>query len=1304
MIRNALYRKLWIGAVLVVSLFSLSSLYGQQVNRVARLVTTAVNNGDRVALSGSIRKSVKQATDLGPAHTSLMAKHVIIVLARSADRQAALDQYLSDVQNTQSSQYHQWLSPAEYGARFGASPDDVQTLVAWLQSEGLTIEKTSAAANMISFSGTVGQIQTAFSTTIHSISVNGEKHLANITEPQLPRALAPAVKGMLGLDNFRPHTNVQQGPTAKLNPSTHRIEPDLTGYANGAYYLYVVPADVATMYDTPNTALNKAYKGTNYDGTGVTVGIVGDSNVMIDPVTNYRLAFLGETSSTVNLPNIIIDGDDPGINGDEVETFLDLEVLGGVAPKAKINYYTSSDSDLSGGLFNAMERAVNDDQVSILSISYGECEADAGASANQFFNELYEQAAAQGITVTVSSGDSGAAGCDSDGSRTAVGGLAVSGLGSTPYNISVGGTDYPALLANFYGYVSSDPSGGQPPYYGTALSYIPERPWNDSTEINGALANNIATGASSGSTNIVGGGGGKSSVYTKPPFQTSLTPVDGARDVPDVALLAGNGFYAAIWAICEWNDLTGADCATTNGALNPTAEVSGAGGTSAATPAFAGMLALVVQATGSRLGQANNVLYKLAANKYATVFHDITDGNNAVVCSAGSADCGGNGFTTGYDATTGYDQASGLGSVDAAAMLANWNTAVGTSSSTTLQINGSSSPLSVTHGASLNFAVGVNPTTATGVAGLITTATATAGSPTLNGTPYTITINNGTGTGTFNGLPGGQYSVYANYGGDLSDAASQSNAISVNIAAEASSTMLWVNGYTYAEVPLSSLNAVPYGSYIFGETSVYGTAEGYNNSLGYATGAVTYLDNGTPIGTANITSGNFASFPQLTNNSYPFAVGAHKLTAAYPGDASYKANTSNEVDFTIVKDPSTAVLTPTVPTVTSTTNDNLEVDIHTTSLAAFPTGTITITANGITLATVSNLSGANTFGDNTAFGYVIVPINGAQLVNGPNTITASYSGDSNYLPSTGTTVITATITTFKLRTSAINIAAGSTSGSATLSVAPSGSFAGLVDLSCAVTSEPANAVSPITCTVPSSILLTGTTTVSGTLTVNSTQSTTAGSYVVTITGQDAATGKLTATTTSTVTVAGSPGITLSNSAPITVAPGATTGNTSTLTIAPTSGFTGSVSLACAITTAPASAVDPVTCGLAPASVSISGAAASTSVLTIDSTAPTTGALHLDRDLMRGVGGTIFALSLFFCVPMRRRRQLRLFATLAAMVALGSLVGCGGGSSGTGGGGTTTLHPGTTAGAYVVTITATPTGAAAQTTTVNVTVN
>ena len=1298
MIRNALARRFWSGAALALSLCSSLSLRAQ-VSPAARRITAAINNDDRVALSGTVRKDLKTARDLGAADPTLTAHHVTLLLSRTADRQAALDQFLSDVQNPRSPQYRQWLTPAEYGARFGASADDVQTIAAWLQSQALRIEKVSPATNMISFTGTVGQLQSAFSTAIHSVSLNGEKHLSAMSEPQLPLALSPAIKGLVGLDDFHPRPYLQTGPPASFNAAKQHIEPNFTLFSGSTPYLYVDPSDAATIYDTPNANLNPNYKGTTYDGTGVTVGIIGDSNVDLAPVTNYRLAFLGETASTVNLPTVIVDGPDPGINGDEVETFLDMEVLGGLAPKAKINYYASDSSDLSAGIFNAMQRAINDNQVSILSISYGECEAGNGAATNQFIAEIYQQAAAQGITVSVSSGDSGAAGCDPAGISLATQGLAVNGLGSTPYNISVGGTDYVALDSNFSTY--ADPtSSGTAPYWRTALGYIPERPWNDSTSSDAALANNTPL-LSGGVAEVVGAGGGVSTVYTKPSFQSALTPADGARDLPDVSFLAANGLYGALWVLCESNAILGPDCATSNGTFTSTAHFSGVGGTSAATPAFSGMLAQVVQYTGSRLGQANNVLYKLAANNYSIVFHDVTIGNNAVVCANGSPDCGSNGFTTGYDASTGYDLASGLGSVDAAAMVANWSTAVGASSDTTLTINGAASPVSVTHGTSLSFGVQVTPSTATGSAGLVTTEAAAAGAPTLNGQPVIIPISSGAGVMSYNGLPGGQYTVYATYSGDTNTAASQSTPISVNIAPEASSTSLAESVYSPLQVPITTLNAIPYGAYIFSDMSVYGTAEGATASLGAATGTMTIFDNGTQIGTAPITSGNFASFPALQSGVYPYAAGTHKVTAKFPGDQSYKGDTSNEVDFTVVQGVTSATLSAADATVAPTQSDVIQVQVITSSLASAPTGTLSLTDNGKPLAASSTFQSGNSVSTGTVFSYVNFTLQGTQLQPGANTLTATYTGDNNYLGSTGSLVVTRTQPTLTLAAGSIAIQAGATLGnSATISVTPSGSFAGVVNLSCAVTNVPSGATSPIACTVPATVDIGGVGVSTSTLTVNSTVTTTAGAYTVTITGVDAATGTIRASAMSQVVVTAVPGITLGTAAPITVNPGATAGNTSTLTVIPTNGFTGVVGISCAVTSAPAGALDPISCSANPASLNINGTKGSTAVLTVSSTPRTTAALDPTFNLLRGLGGTTLALGILWLLPSRRRR----FHSLAAFVvllSLGAFVGCSGGSGGSSG---STTPTGTTAGAYVVTITANPAGASSLTATVNVTVN
>ena len=1306
--RIARYRASWTVATLFVFAL-LASVSRGQVVPAARRITTAINEAERVPLAASVPVQIKRAKDMGAVAWNTPARHMVMVLTRNDDREQALVEYLSDVQNAASPSFHKWLTPAQYGARFGASTDDVATLSGWLQSQGFTIDKTPVAGNVISFSGNVAQVQKAFSTTIHTFTVDGVKHMANATVPQVPRAFASAVRGLVGLDDFHPHSLMQKGPTGTFNPVTKKIRPDFTLFSNtGTPYLYVDPADAATIYNVPNTLLNPNYTGTTYDGTGVTVGIVGDSNVDLTGVSLYRQDFLGETSANVNLPTIIVDGADPGINGDEGETFLDLEVLGGIAPKAKINYYASDDSDLSSGLFNAIQRAIDDDMVSVLSISYGACESGLGPQTSQYVSELYQQAAAQGITVSVSSGDSGAAGCDLDGSASATQGLAVNGLASTPYNVSVGGTDFDVLAANFSTYVQDSLNGvsysGIPPYWRTALSYIPEEPWNDSTASNGALADNTPFNYG-GSSDIIAGGGGVSNVFAKPAFQTALTPKDGQRDVPDVALLAGNGLYGAVWLVCgSGSAIAGPDCQETNGNFTSSSTFSGAGGTSAAAPAFSAMMALLVQATGSRQGQVNNTLYQLAANKYGTVFNDVTTGNNAVVCTSGSPNCGSNGFTAGYDAVTGYDTASGLGSVNAAAMIANWSSVKTAGTTTSLTIDGATAPISVTHGASLNFAVGVTPVAVTGTAALVTTATvAEAGSPTLNG-QVAIPLTSGAGTISYNGLPGGVYTVYARYSGDTADASSSSTPINVNIAAEVSSTLLSVNVYGPTGASITNLSAVPYGSYIFSDPSVYGTAEGYNASLGLATGSFAIQDGGKPLGTAYITSSNLGSFPSVSAGVYPYAVGMHKITAAYAGDASYKANTSNEVDFTVVKGTTGVTVTPTSASIQSVASDQIQVTVTSSSLALSQTGTLTLTANGQTLASSSNLTSGQAF-DGSAIAFTTFNIQGSQLAAGANTITATYSGDSNYQGSNGTATVTVQEAGFSLKAGPITVAAGSTTGNtSTITASPSNGFAGVINLTCSVTASPANATSPITCSVPATLNVTGTRAATGTLTVSSTASTTGGAYTVTISGTDAASGKIAASTIAQVTVSGpapAASIALTNSGALTFTAGATTANAATISATPSGGFTGAVGLTCAVTTAPAGATDPVTCALNPASVTIAGMAVGTSMLTVTSTARSSASLGDGPLMMRGIGGTFVAIGIFFFVPSKRRRSLSSLAVLLTIVALGSLSGCGGGGKTSGGAPPVT---GTTAGAYVITVTSSATGVAVETTTVNVTVN
>ena len=1255
-----------------------------------RRVIGAVDPSDRIPLASATRPWTRKAIDMGAVGGQTPAPHMLLLLQRSAQQQQALNEYVSDLQNHSSPNYHHWLTPAQFANAYGVNAEDVASVTTWLQSEGFTIDKVSPARNVIEFSGTVGQLQQAFQTQVHRLSLGTNSEITAVSAVQVPRALSPVIRGLVNLDSAHAHRLIQPGPSAKYDPATHSFKPQFTVFDNGTPLLFVAPSDAATIYDTPNANLNPNYQGTTLDGTGVNVGIVGDSDVDLTPVANYRQAFLGESASNQNLPTIIVDGSDPGETGDVVESWLDMEVLGGIAPNAKLYYYESADGDITAGIQNAIIRAVNDNLVSILSISFGGCEADQGTSGNAFFSEIYEQAAAQGITVTVSSGDSGSAGCDSDTAASASAGLAVNGLGSTPYNISVGGTDFVVLGANFTTYVD-DSTSGNPPYYRTVQQYIPEEPWNDSTSVNGALADNVPLS----DPNIIGGGGGASAVYSKPAFQTGLTPQDGARDLPDVSFLAANGLYGASWAYCEIADGS-TDCAVTNGQLTATSTVHGAGGTSASTPAFAGMLALLVQSTGSRLGQANNVLYQLAATKYSTVLHDITTGNDSVVCTAGSSDCGSNGFLTGWDAGTGYDQASGLGSVDAAQMISNWSSVALTPTATTLNIDGSTSAVNVTHGTSLNLQVAVSPTAATGDVSLVANTTS------FSGLTF-IPLTNGSGTASYNGLPGGQYTVYARYGGDGSNASSSSSPISVNVGKENSSVNLGVNAYDPSTgVPISTSGSIPYGSVIFIDATVYGTAEGLAATQGAATGSITFTDNSAALVTATINSAGSASYPSL-QQFIPITGGAHKIVASFPGDNSYNSSTSAAVAFTVAKATEAITIVPTSTTVSNVGYDLITVELPGAGAGNFESGTVSLAANGVTLGTATLATVATSTGQ--TYAGATINVAGNLLQPGVNTVTATYVGDTNYNSATTTFPLTVSQATFSLSASPIAVTAGD-NATAVVRATPLSQFTGIVNLSCAVTSAPASAVSPVTCSIPATVNLSGLNSVTSTLTAQTTSTTTSGAYVITVTGTDAATGKITASATSTVTVTGTvltPAIALSNSAPITIAAGATTNNTSTITVTPSGGFTGAVGVACAVTSSPSGANDPVTCSLSSQSVTVSGTGAVTTTLTISSTASTTSALL--RGL--GAGNALLAITLIF-VPARRRRFASLACALALVAALGVISGCGGGGSTTttGGGGTTppTTTPGTTAGAYVVTVTATATGVSPATTAVSVTVN
>jgi hypothetical protein len=1295
-----------------ISAYTQESLAAQSKSapQPAALITEPINEARQTVLAGNVHPLAVAANDRGEAPLSTSTGRIQLVLRRSAAQQQALVQYLADMQNPHSPSYRKWLTPAQFGAAYGVADTDLQTVKQWLEGHGFKVEHVSPARNVIQFSGNFGQIKSTFHTSIHNFQVNSVQHYANVSDPQIPAALKPVIASIGPLHDFRPVSQAKFGSTGHYDPASHTITPDLTLFSNnGTPYLYVDPADAATIYNTPNALLNKNYSGTTYDGTGVNIGVAGDSNITMQDVTNYRVAFLGESTASANTPTVVVDGQDPLVNGDAVEALLDTEISGGIAPKAKVYLYTAASTDLQTGLFLGIFRALDDNTVSILNISFGECEAYLGAAGNQLMLEIMTQAAAQGISVTVSTGDSGSAGCDRDNSEAASYGLNVNGIASTPYNIAVGGTDFDVLASGFSIYVT-DNTDGTAPYYDTALSYIPEQPWNDSTYSSTDIASNFAY-SNNGVTDIVGGGGGASSCststtsssgaitcesgYTKPPFQSALTPTDGVRDLPDVAFLAANGFFGATWVVCSDNISNGVaaptytNCETTNGAFTSGTSFSGFGGTSAAAPAMAGILALVEQKTGSRLGQADYVLYQSASSKYATVFHDITQGDNSVVCNSGTPNCGSNGFLTGYDAATGYDQASGLGSIDVAQLVSNWDTAGLTATSTTLTINGSTTGVSVPHGTSLTFGVGVSPSAATGVVGIVDTANEN-GSGAKNNGQTSIALSGGSGSVVYNGLPGGTYTVSAFYSGDAADAASTSTpVIPVTITPEASTTALALNVYSAAgsNPAITDLSSVPYGSYYLADVQIYGTAEG-TSTEGIATGSISFSDNGSaltsgvPINSAN------QAFYETPTTAYPtvFSVGSHSVSASYAGDASYNASSSTATAFTVVQGATTVTVAPASASIDSLAADQVVVTVSTSSVGNYPTGTIVLTANGVTLATVSSGYQVGFSGNGGVAISTTLSVQGSVLSAGANTIAATYSGDGNYTGSNGLATITVAEAGFALKNSgAITVADGATSGNtSSITVTPSNGFLGVINLSCAVTTSPSGAGALPTCAIASTANITGTASVSTALTVNTTSGTDAGAYAVTVTGTDANTGKITAATVVSVTVTGGTVVAgsfaLTNSGAITVSPGAASGNTATITMTPANGFTGAVNLSCAVTTSITSPSDLPTCTI-PASVNISGSAASTATLTVTTTGSSSARNETQGSPFTKAGGAALAGLLLLMLPVRRRRYARLLGVVVLAVSLAA-AGCGGASGGT----TTTGNSGTTAGTYTVTVT------------------
>jgi hypothetical protein len=600
---------------------------------------TAVNGSSRAPLQGTVSGRVKLATDLGLAPQGTKLESLSLRFSLTSAQQADLTQLLAAQLNPSSPSYHQWLSPEQYGARFGLSSGDLAKVSSWLTGQGFAITGMARSSTFITFSGTVGQVQQAFGTSIHSLSLQGETHISNVTDPVLPAAIVGVVSNVTGLNDFKmkPRSRVH---SVQVDPA----KPLYTQTTGGVTSHYIAPSDFYTIYDV-NPLL------ASFNGAGFTVAVVGQTDPVLADVATFRAA----AGLPASVPKTQLYGTDPGTSSADIdESHLDMEWSGAAAPGATILYVYGQDA-----FNNSMTGAIDNKVAPIISSSYGLCESLVGASTLNTLNQLFEQANAEGITIVGSSGDSGATGCDSSGLASE--GLAVGFPGSSPFVTSAGGTMFSGDVNTTGSYWST----GNSTTGESALGYIPEQPWNETTGTQGLDAGGA-------------GGGGASAFFAKPAWQlvntTGMgnTPNDDSRDVPDIAFNAAANHDGYI--ICSQGSCT-------NGFLSSSNTLDIFGGTSFVAPTFAGLVAVIEQKLSvtpvtAGIGNVNPILYGLANGPtYSSIFHDITTGNNSVPCSQGTPNCP-NGGSIGYNAGPGYDQASGLGTIDANVLANSWATAV----------------------------------------------------------------------------------------------------------------------------------------------------------------------------------------------------------------------------------------------------------------------------------------------------------------------------------------------------------------------------------------------------------------------------------------------------------------------------------------------------------------------------------------------------------------------------------------------------------------------------------------------------
>jgi subtilase family serine protease len=829
-----------------------------------RRISAEITRSEMAPLQGSLHPLALAQNDAGrmPADTRLNG--ISLYFNRSAAQQADLEALLAAQQDPSSPQYHQWLTPDQFAARFGVASSDIDQVRSWLQQEGFAIDSVARSRNMIRFSGTVSQVEQAFATQMHYYQSGGTRHFAPSTALSVPAAIASVVAGVRNLNDFRPRPQ--------------HIVPHAAFTSGQSHNVYFAPGDIATVYDV--TPLYSA----SVNGTGQTIAVAGQSAIQITDVENFQSAS-GLTKKDPTLALVPGTGDSTVVaDGDEGESDLDVEWSGALAPGANIVFvYTGSNNAF--GVFDSVQYAVDELIAPIISLSYASCETELTTSSLGVLDAIMQQAATQGQSIITASGDQGSTACSGDTHLTTAQqeAVAVNYPASSAYVTGMGGTEITS--ANSTSTNTTYWTGGSSSSDTTtsAIKYIPEVAWNDDSPQGGLSAS----------------GGGTSTLVNRPSWQTGVPgiPSGNMRLVPDISLYSSPQFPGYLYCtsdVTNWAPASGtqpAQQASCNSGFrdSSTNYLTVAGGTSFAAPIFAGMLALINQKAGYVDGQGliNPTLYKLAADSatYASAFHDVTSGNNN--CTAGTTFCS---ATTGFSAGTGYDEVTGLGSVDLSNLASKWPT------------NATSSAGQI---ATTTSVVPANTTPTVNVADTFTITVAEAsGSGTPTGT-VTLQIDGGTNCGGISGAVCG--------GTTLTGQALSSNGTftySATFTTTGTHSILAQYSGDATHAPSTGVGSVTIGTPSSGKGTIAMAASNVTVSQGSsANSTVTVTPAGGYTGTVLIGISNTSNNTALSNLCYAFTttLTSGQGSVSVPGTAAattsltFDANASDCTSTTLSK-------------------------------------------------------------------------------------------------------------------------------------------------------------------------------------------------------------------------------------------------------------------------------------------------------------------------------------------------------------------------------------------------------------------